>query len=289
MKQKLAGVVLTLPAIALFALFIVAPALYALWLGFTDRHLLMPEAASFIGAGNYRELFSSTGFLHALKNTALFAAAVVVLQTTIALLLALVIDKRVRLTSFYRSAFFSPTIMSLVVISVLWTFLLNPSVGMINTLIGKVGIPPQGFLTSESQALWVIVFVSIWQGVGMQMMIFLAGLQDIPEDLYEAARIDGISHWGQFWHITWPLLRNTTIFVVVTTMIYAFKLFVQPYVMTQGGPNDATRTLVMFIYDQGFTSHRAGFSSAAAITFFVIVLGLSLAQKTLVKEKRFYD
>ena len=249
----------------------------------------MPEAASFIGLTNFIDVIKSDLFRTCLKNTALFTIAVVFLQAGLALFLAVLVDRKLRMTSLYRSAFFSPTIMSMVVVSVLWAFLLNPSVGMVNSMLTKIGIAPQPFLTSEGQALWVIVGISVWQGLGMQMMIFLAGLQDIPEDLYEAARIDGISTFSQFTHITWPLLRNTTIFVVITTSIYAFKLFVQPFVMTQGGPNDATRTLVMFIYEQGFTAHRAGFSSAAAIIFFLIVLGISFAQKKIIKEHRYYD
>ncbi len=289
MRQKLSGILLTLPALIFFSLFVIGPALYALWLGFTDRHLLMPEASRIVGITNYLDVATSELFRICLKNTALFAVAVVFLQGGLALFLAILVDRKLRLTSVYRSAFFSPTIMSMVVVSVLWAFLLNPSVGMVNTILQKVGLPAQGFLTSESQALWVIVGISVWQGLGMQMMIFLAGLQDIPEDLYEAARIDGVSAFKQFAHITWPLLRNTTTFVVITTSIYAFKLFIQPFVMTQGGPNDATRTLVMFIYEQGFVAHRVGFSSAAAIAFFLIVLLLSLVQKKLVKERRFYD
>ncbi len=289
MRHKLSGIALTAPALMLFAFFVIAPALYALLLGFFDRHLLMPEAAAFVGIDNYVELIGSDLFHICFSNTAIFVVSVVILQGGLALLLALLIDKRLRLTSFYRSAFFSPTIMSMVVVSVLWTFLLNPSVGMINKVMVNMGIPPQGLLTDENQALWLIVLVSAWQGVGMQMMIFLAGLQDIPEQVYEAARIDGVGAFKQFTHITWPLLRNTTMFVVITTSIYAFKLFIQPFVMTQGGPNDSTRTLVMYIYEQGFISYRAGLSSAAAITFFLIVLMLSITQKKLVEEHRFYD
>ena len=288
-RESITGIIFISPAIVLFLVFVVAPAFYAFLLGFTDQHLLMPESANVIGLKNYNELLKSTLFVKSLINTSLFAILIVLLQGSLALFLALLIDKKLRATNFFRSAFFAPTIMSLVVISVLWAFLLNPSVGLINAIIGRFGIPAQGFLSNENQALYSIVAISIWQGVGMQMMIFLAGLQDIPEDLYSSARVDGISKFKQFTHITWPLLRNTTLFVIVTTSIYAFKIFIQPFILTQGGPNDSTTTMVMFIYNQGFIAHRTGLSSAAAILFFIIVLCLSLFQKKFIGEGKFYD
>lgn len=182
-----------------------------------------------------------------------------------------------------------PVVIPMVVVSVVWYFLLMYPEGLLNAVVrvislGKAG--PYDWLRSPSLALPTIILVSIWQGVGFQMTVYLAGLQNIPHELYEAARIDGASAWQQFLHITLPGLRNTHIFVLVTTTILAFKLFTQVEVLTQGGPLGTTNTLVRYIYVVGYRELRVGYASAASVIFIVIVLVISLIQRLLLREER---
>lgn len=174
--------------------------------------------------------------------------------------------------------------MSLVVISILWLYLLNPNNGLLNALLNKIGIASQPFLRSPKQAMYAIVFVSAWQGAGYQMLLFLGGMQNIPQDVYEAAELDGFTKWEQFRYITMPLLKPTALFVLLTTLISAFKLIVQPMVMTQGGPMNSTITMVYYIYQQGFTDRLVGYSSSIALVFTTLIGMISLVQRRVLKE-----
>ncbi len=175
--------------------------------------------------------------------------------------------------------------MSLVVISVLWLYLLNPSDGLINSALQTVGISPQPFLTSPNQAMLAIVFVSAWQGAGYQMLIFLAGLQNISPEVYEASRIDGANKWQNFVHITLPLLKPTSTLILFTTLIGAFKLIIQPMIMTQGGPLNATMTPLYYIYQTGFTDRFVGYASAITVIFGLLIAVVSFLQRKLTKEE----
>ncbi len=174
--------------------------------------------------------------------------------------------------------YFSPQLTSMVVISVLWTVLYNsnPNTGLINSILVGLGMQPINFLTNAKTAMNAIIFMSAWQGAGYQMMIFLAGLQGIPKEQYEASSVDGANKWQQFWNITIPNLKGTIKYVIMITMIQAMKLFTQPYVMTQGGPKNATKTMVYYIYTQGFQKGNFGYACSVAAVFFVIVVAMSL-------------
>lgn len=287
-KQKARlGRVFVTPALILIAIFLVLPALLALYYSFFNYHLLKPQAMKFIGLQNYIQIFQNPTFQQSLKNTFYFVIIVVPIQCGLALLLATLVNKKTKVSTFSRVAFFSPVITSIVVVSILWTILLNQNDGLINSFLGLFGIPPQPFLLSDKQAMNSIILMSVWQAVGYQMMIFLAGLQEIPEALYEAASIDGAGKFRQFISITLPSLRGTTNFVVLITTIQAFKLFTQPYVMTGGGPNGSTSTLALMIYQQGSVNRSVGYSSAISVIFFIIILVVSLLlQNTLLKDKK---
>ena len=183
----------------------------------------------------------------------------------------------------FRTMYFSPQLTSMVVIAVLWSVLYNanPNTGLINSLLVNIGLKPINFLTNEHTAMNAIIFMSAWQGAGYQMMIFLAGLQGIPRDQYEAASVDGATKWNQFRYITLPGLRGTIKYVIMITMIQAMKLFTQPYIMTQGGPKNATKTLVYYIYTQGFQKGNFGYACSIATVFFVIVVTMSLTMKRI--------
>ncbi|MCY7776984.1 carbohydrate ABC transporter permease [Bacillus haynesii] len=272
------------PALLILSVFLVIPSIMAVYYAFTDYYLLTPDMRKFVGFDNFIKLFKDPIFLKSLSNTLKFVVLVIPLQIGAALGLALLLNKKRKANTFFKVAYFSPVVMSLVVISVLWLYLLNPNEGMINNVLTHVGLPPQPFLTSPNQAIFTIVFVSVWQGAGFQMLIFLAGLQNIPGDVYEAAQLDGMNKWQRFIYITLPLLKPTSVFIFITTLISAFKLLVQPMVMTQGGPVNSTMTVVYYIYQTGFTDRMVGYASSIALLFGTLIGLVTLAQRKLVKE-----
>ncbi|MFS2173099.1 carbohydrate ABC transporter permease [Priestia megaterium] len=273
------------PALLLLLLFLIIPAIMSVYYAFTDYYLLTPDMRKFVGLDNFINLFKDPIFLKSLANTLKFVVWVIPLQIGAALGLALLLNKQRKANTFFKVAYFSPVVMSLVVISVLWLYLLNPNEGIINNALTYFGVSAQPFLTSPKQAMFTIVFVSAWQGAGFQMLIFLAGLQSIPGDVYEAAQLDGMNKWQRFIYITLPLLKPTSIFIFITTLIGAFKLLVQPMVMTQGGPVNSTMTVVYYIYQTGFTDRMVGYASSIALLFGTIIGLVTLAQRKLVKEE----
>lgn len=285
-RRKFNGtaVLFVAPALILFIIFIVQPAATSIYYSLTNYNILRPDKIEFIGLGNFITLIQDDVFYQALWNTLYFTAVVVPYQCTLALCLALLVRDTVRGVGIFRAAFFSPMVTSMTVISILWVILYNPdpNQGLINAFLGALGLGPVAFLRDPDTAMNSIIFMSGWQAAGYQMMIFLAGLLNIPEERYEAAAIDGANRWQSFWHITMPGLANTTKYVVMITTIQAMKLFTQPYIMTQGGPQNATKTLVYYIYQQGFQSRNVGYASAVAVVFFVIVVALSLLLKRVI-------
>ena len=273
------------PALLLLLLFLIIPAIMSVYYAFTDYYLLTPDMRKFVGLDNFINLFKDPIFLKSLANTLKFVVWVIPLQIGAALGLALLLNKQRKANTFFKVAYFSPVVMSLVVISVLWLYLLNPNEGIINNVLTYFGVSAQPFLTGSKQAMFTIVFVSAWQGAGFQMLIFLAGLQNIPGDVYEAAQLDGMNKWQRFIYITLPLLKPTSIFIFITTLIGAFKLLVQPMVMTQGGPVNSTMTVVYYIYQTGFTDRMVGYASSIALLFGTIIGLVTLAQRKLVKEE----
>ncbi|MGY4706388.1 carbohydrate ABC transporter permease [Candidatus Bipolaricaulota sp. J31] len=238
---------------------------------------------------NYIRLFGDRDFWIAMRNTATFAAVVVPLQSGLALLLAILVNRRIRGINLFRGIYFVPVVITMVVVCVIWYFLLLYPQGLVNALVrvvsmGRLG--PYDWLRDPRLAMPTIILISIWQGVGFQMVIYLAGLQGIPRELYEAAVIDGASSWQQFLHVTMPGLRNTHIFVLVTTTILAFKLFTQVEVLTQGGPLGATNTLVRYIFVSGYKELKVGYASAASVILVLAVLLIASIQRKLLTEER---
>jgi multiple sugar transport system permease protein len=226
-------------------------------------------------------------FWRALRNNFLFTIIVVPLQTAFALLLAMLVNQKLPGRNLFRTVYFSPVVTTMAVISVLWFFMYNPQGGLINSIIRVFGLGPFNWLNDPASALFSIILLSIWQGAGFQMVIFLAGLQEIPEELYEASQIDGANAWQQFTRITLPSLRNTTIFVVISTTILAFKLFVQVDVMTfgVGGPEDSTLTAVLHLVNQGFRQQRVGYAAALSVVFVLLVLAISVLQRVAFRNR----
>ncbi len=283
-QEDLAGWLFVLPATVLLGAFLVWPTVRSFWLSFTDYRVLAPDDARFIGVANYRDLLGDSNFWQAVRNTAYFAVVVVPVQTAAALGLALLLNQKIPLRSFFRTVFFSPVVLSMVVVAVLWSYFYNPSQGMFNEILENLGLPRQRFLTSDTQAMPAIMVMSVWQGVGFQMVIYLAGLQAIPQYLYEAAAVDGANAWQRFVGITIPQLRRTTFFIVVVSTILALKLFTQVFVMTKGGPFGSTRTIIYMLWEEGLNFRNTGYSSAMAVLFFLLVLAITLIQRRFVPQ-----
>ncbi|MDI7248154.1 MAG: sugar ABC transporter permease [Bacillota bacterium] len=288
-RELVTQVSLFLPAFILLLVFMVTPFLMAIGLSFTNQRLIPgPVPTRFVGWQNYLMMLSDSQFWAGLKNNFVFVLVVVPLQSAFALALALLVNAKLRFTRFFRTLYFMPTVTTMVVVSVIWSFLYHPD-GLVNSLLSSVSFghwEAVDFLRNRSWAFPAIMFMSIWQGVGFQMLIFLAGLQEIPEFLYEAADVDGASPIRKFWHITLPGLRNTITFVLVSTTILAFRLFDQVMVMTAGGPQDATYTVMLHMYNTAFRRLNIGYASAMTIAFFLIVLAVSVAQRFVLWEEK---
>lgn len=279
--ERVAAYIFVAPAVILLIAFLVVPMIYTVFFSGFKYQIMRPDAMKFIGLENYQKLFSDKNFWLALKNTVYFTVIVVPCQCVLALALALLVSKKFRGVAVFRTMYFAPQLTSMVVISVLWSVLYNanPNTGLINSILVSLGMSPIKFLSDASTAMNSIIFMSAWQGAGYQMMIFLAGLQGIPRDQYEAASVDGATKFKQFLYITIPGLKGTIKYVIMITMIQAMKLFTQPYIMTQGGPKNSTKTLVYYIYTQGFQKGNFGYACSIAAVFFVIVVCMSMAMK----------
>lgn len=283
-KENWTGLAFIAPAMVLLFIFLFIPFFMTIGYSFTNYNILKPAKTEFVGIKNFIRLTQDTVFLKSIVNTFVFVILVVPLQVCLALGLALLVNRKMRGITIYRLAFFAPTVLSLVVVSILWKYIYNPNNGLLNSLLGSIGLGPFQFLNDPSTAMLCIVILSAWQGCGFQMMIFLSGLQDIPQYLYEAAAVDGATKWDQFWHITIPGLKNITVFISLSIVVSAFQLIIQPMMMTAGGPQNATMTIVYEIYQTGFKYNKMGYGSAMALVFTVMVLILTLIQNKLTNK-----
>jgi fructooligosaccharide transport system permease protein len=285
-REAVAGWLFILPAGILLVLFLVWPALQALLLSFTDYQLLAPLPTRFIGAENYRQLLGDGTVWQAVRTTLTFAALAVPVQSGLALALALGLNLALPGRGALRAAFFCPVVVSTVVAAVIWSYLYHPTQGLFNRVLTGVGLPAQPFLSSSRQALPAILGIATWQNVGFYLVIFLAGLQQIAPQLYEAAAVDGANGWQQFRFVTVPQLRRTTSFVVVVATIYALRLFTEVYVTTKGGPFGATRTVIYLVWEEGVAFRHTGYAAALAVLFFLLVLAITLLQRRLAGDER---
>jgi len=279
-----------LPALLGLFCFVLLPFVLSIIISFTNLRLGSPLPLEFMGFSQYQRIFTDQAFLAALRNNSLFALVVVPLQTGLALLLALLINRPLRGMAIFRSLFFMPVVFPLSLVAVVWILVFAPGPqGLLNQLLGTITLgswQARDFLHDSVWALPAISLTSIWQGVGFQMVILLAALQGIPHELYEAARVDGANRWQQFVCITLPQLRNAIIFVVLVTTILAFRLFDQVQIMTQGGPNNATTTVMYEAVNSAFGSQQVARASAMTVVFFTIVLLITLLQRTVSRHER---
>ena len=280
-RETLTGWGFALPYVILFAIFTALPIIASLVIGFTDlriRDILNPFNVDFVGLENYAALFGDDKFLKAAANTAVFVALGVPLTLGFGLLAATGLNQGViKLRSIFRVGYYLPVVTSIVAIAVVWRLLLAEESGLLNGILGIFGVDGAGWLTDERYALWSLIAMAIWRNMGFSMVIFLAGLQTIPADLYEAAEVDGAGRWDRFRRITVPMLRPTLLFAAVITGIGYVQFFEEPFVMTRGGPLDATVSVAMHAYDQ-FSFGNYGYTAAISYVLFLAVATLSFVQ-----------
>ena len=276
------------PALVLLLLFFVIPVGAGLLLSLTDFDVYAigsPETARFVGLKNYGHLLQDPTFWQAARNTLTFVLIGGPLSVATSLGAALLLNaKAIRLRGLFRTIYFAPVVTTLVSVAIVWRYLYHPKYGLLNFLLGGLGIGPVDWLGDPHYAMPAIIFLAVWKNFGYNMLIFVAGLQVIPQDLYEAASLDGANGLKRFRHVTLPGLAPTFLFISVTTMIGFFQVFAEPYVMTQGGPLGATRTLVLYMYEEGFRWWRMGVSSAVAVLLLLITLAGTLLQMRAAKR-----
>jgi multiple sugar transport system permease protein len=286
--MAITGWLFSAPGLLLLAVFIVVPFGLALYFSFTNERLISPLPTQWVGLDNFTSILTDSTFWRAFLNNVIFVVIVVPVQTAFALTLAILVNGRLRGRVVFRTIYFLPVVTVMAAAAVIWTLLFNPN-GLINAVMEVVtfGQFAPDWLNDTTWALPAIIIVSLWQGVGFQMIILLAALQDVPDQLYEAAEVDGANRWQQFRNVTLPGIRNGLIFVVTVTTILAFRLFDQVWIMPQtpGGPLDATRTMMLEMVETGFSRQQIGRGSAIAVTFFLIVLAITLVQRRFVREE----
>jgi sn-glycerol 3-phosphate transport system permease protein len=274
-REAWLGYALVAPSLALFGLVYLYPVAYSAYVSVFQWDLMTPKR--YVGVENYRQLWSAE-FGEVLVNTALYSGGVVVLALGLGLALALALNHRGVLSAALQGCIFTSYIVSWVAVSLLWIWMLDPQYGLVTYGLRLVGLRPVNWLGSPRIALWTLVLVTVWKTIGYPLVIYLAGLQAIPGDFYEAAALDGATGWNRFRFITWPLLSPTTLFLVVTLTIASFQGFDIVKIMTQGGPITATMIYVYYIYEQAFQYFRLGKASAAVVVFFALILLLTLLQ-----------
>jgi multiple sugar transport system permease protein len=281
-RQDLIGWSFAAPFVILFGIFLALPIVAALALSFTSfglRDLQNPIGTTFVGLENYADMFADPKFWKSLGNTAYFVVVGVPLTLVLGLVIANALSRGItRFRTAFRVGYYLPVITSIVAIAIVWRFLLNPDVGLINMLLKNVGIDGPAWLANPTLAMPSIIAMAVWRNVGFAMVVFIAGMQAIPAVLYEAAAIDGAGRWKAFRYVTLPMLRPTILFMLVITTIGYLQLFEEPFVMTDGGPLDATLSVTMYMYQQGFEFFHQGYASAIAYVLFVIVAVVAFLQ-----------
>jgi multiple sugar transport system permease protein len=276
-REALWGYLFLLPNIIGFLVFTALAVAAALALSLTEWDLLTPP--KFIGLANFQKLLTNDPvFRQVMSNTIYFVAGVVPLDIVAALVLALLLNRSIRGMAVYRAIYFVPVVTSLIAVAIVWQWLYHTEVGMVNYVLGFFGLPRPNWLGSTEWAMPAVIFMSVWKAMGYYAVIFLAGLQGVPTHLYEAASIDGANSWQRFWKITLPLLTPTLFFVLVISMIQAFQVFGQIFIMTRGGPGGSTNTIVYFIYNNGFVWYRMGYAAAASWILFALIFTITALQ-----------
>lgn len=281
--ETVAGYLCILPALLVILTFSVFPVLLSLALSLFRWNLASPNVA-FVGLRNFETLFASETFWQVLRNTLVFSAGSVILIVVLAFNLALLLDVKLRGIAFFRALLFVPHLVPMVVIATLWMFMFDPDRGPVNTLLGLLGISGPAWLQSTTWAMPALILVKVWKAVGYYTILFLAALQGIPQELYDAARVDGAGFIRRTHHLTIPLISPMTLFVVIVAVIGSFQDFDQIVVMTRGGPVDSTNVLVYFLYEQAFRNHQVGLGSAVAVVMLALLVTFTAIKLKLARH-----
>jgi len=279
-RDSLAFLAFVAPNFILLGVFVFWPILYSLNLSFFKWNMIAARK-TFLGLENYKNLFEDPVFWQVTKNTLILAAATVVIKLAISLALALRLDKGVKGSSVYRAIIFSPTFTTSVAVAMVWSWIFEPTFGLLKVFLSPLGIASPHWLLDVNYSLPAVIIVLIWSGIGYDMVIFLAGIKNIPREIFEAARVDGASPWQNFIYITFPLLSPTTFFLTITSFIGALKAFDVVSIMTDGGPLNSSNVIVLYLYQNAFQWFKAGYASAMALILFVIIMAITLIQNRL--------
>ena len=273
-REVFAAYIFLLPAFLGLLVFAFIPFFLAVYFSFTEYNVLSPP--KWVGLRNFEKLLYSKVFWAALKNTATYTIGTIPPKMIIGMGLALLMNRKLRGIAVIRAMFYSPVVTAMVAVSVVWLWIYNPNYGLFNAILNKLGIASQLWLIDPKQALPSLMIMGVWKWVGISMVIYLAGLQAIPQEYYEAAAIDGANSWKRFLYVTFPLLAPAHFYLLVTNSISSFQVFEQIFVMTEGGPGFSTTTVVYEIYRQAFQTFKMGYASATAMVLFVIILVLTI-------------
>jgi multiple sugar transport system permease protein len=280
---KIVPYIFIAPNIILFFTFMIIPILFTFYISFNEWGLF--GKPNFIWLDNYVQLLKDKVFWTSLWNTVFYTAGSVPFSAAFGLIGALLLNQKIPFRAVFRTIFFAPVVVSLVAAGLIWSWMYNPNYGLFNAILARFGLHGVDWLSSSSMAMPAIILTTLWVRIGYCLVIYLAGLQAVPESLYEAADMDGANSWHKFWKITLPTLKPTTTFVLVMEVIHGFMVFDLIYTMTNGGPGYSTTVLVQYIYQKAFTEGQMGYASAIGTFFFFIVLILTVIQMRLGREK----
>ena len=281
-KKKILPYLLVSPYIIHFVIFVAFPVVFSVVLTFTSWNIIAPM--KFIGLGNYTRLFQDKIFFQSLINTLWFLSIHIPLQIIIALFLAEILNQNIKFRGFFRGAFFMPVIVSGVVVTILWQQLYGYDTGLLNRFLTFIGLGKVGWINDPSIAMPSIAIMATWKNLGLYVVLFLVGLQTVPSHYYEAADLEGASHWQKFYKITLPMINPTIFMVFILSTIGGFSLFIEPYIMTGGGPLNSTMSAMLYIYKQGFFFYNMGYAATLGLFFALIVMGVVIIQKKFIER-----
>jgi multiple sugar transport system permease protein len=283
-QRKILPYLMVSPYLLFLSVFVLFPVLFCFFLTFHKWNIISPM--HFIGMANYSRLLHDRLFSKAIGNTLKFLLLHIPLQLVVSLFLAQLLNRRIRALSFFRASFFMPVIVSGVVVTILWQQLFGFDTGMINRILGVFGIGKVGWLVNPNIAIYAIAVMATWKNVGLYVILFLVGLQTVPGQYYEAAKLEGATAWQQFYHITLPMINPTIFLVVVLSTIGGFSLFIEPYIMTGGGPLNQTLSAVLYIYKQAFQYYNMGYSATLGFFYALMIMVVVILQKKLIEKEQ---
>ena len=288
MREAVSGLWFLSPTLVVFSTFVLFPVFFSLFLSFHKWNMFSADR-QYVGLENYAAVLRNPEFWSVLTNTVVYTLGTIPLNMSLALLVAYALNKRIVGKRWLRTAFFAPVVMSSVAAAVIWRWVYEPNFGLLNWFLGLFGIPAVNWLNDPTAAMFALIVMGVWKTFGVNMVLFSAGLQGIPEHYYEAAAIDGAGRWSKFWNITVPLLSPTTFFILVMSVIGSFQVFDTVYVLTSGGPLGSTKVLVFYLYEHAFKFFEMGYASAVAYLMFAIIFVLTLLQVKYLKGSIHYS